>query len=115
MRIKIFLFTTLCALASCHTSTTPHTTLDRETLLQVYVSLLKERARTQGAGTDSTDALRTRRVLERFGTTVEEFRATINAYDSDIRLWKDFYQEAARRLEDTTHGEKGTPAGVSEQ
>jgi len=105
MRIRVLLITTLLALGSCQTHTRSNTTLDRESFLQIYVHLLQEESRTKSTRPDSSDVVPIQRIFETYGATIEEFRATMKVYNSDIRQWKDFYEEVVRRLEERTPSE----------
>lgn len=79
-------------------------TIARETFTQVYIDLLiagesgylspadTTKTATKKAAADS--------IFTKYGVTESQVRKTIEEYKKDLRLWKEFYDDVIKRLEE---------------
>ena len=89
-------------LAGCTQQNTPVHILDKEKFPAVYVALMEakaKRTRLTDHTVDTTFAKDKEEIFTKFGATEEEFRATVLSYGSDVRKWREFYDDVVRRLE----------------
>lgn len=97
MNTSITTFTLLLLFLSCTPRERP--VLEDERFLEAYVSILEHRSpgSTQSWAYDSASV---RAVLDSLGITVEEFRATVEEYNRDVRRWQAFYEQAIKRMDE---------------
>jgi hypothetical protein len=84
----------------CSRDNQPQGILDEERFETIYIALLDSAQQVRATAVDSGAHPVALRILERYGATVEQFKATVAYYNSDTERWKDFFQRVIRRLEE---------------
>ncbi len=84
----------------CSPGNQPQGILDDEQFETIYIALLDSALLVRATAVDSGAHPVATRILERRGSTVEQFKATVAYYNSDTERWKDFFQRVIRRLEE---------------
>lgn len=97
MRTSLIASIPFLFLLSCSSRNQP--VLDEDRFLEAYVSILEHRS--AAAAVDKTsDSSSVHAVLDSLGITVNEFSATVEDYNRDIRRWQAFYTQVLKRLEE---------------
>lgn len=81
--------------------------IDARKFEEMYVELLDSAAVIQ-ASPDSIVSPVAARILERHGTTAEQFRHTVKVYHADTRRWEEFYRNITKRMEERMPGKTTT-------
>ncbi len=84
----------------CSGGNKPRAVLDEEQFERIYIELLDSAQHIRAAAVDSVAHPVAVRILERHGTTVEQFQATVAYYNRDTQLWKEFFQRVIQKLEE---------------
>ncbi|MBI4535776.1 MAG: DUF4296 domain-containing protein [Ignavibacteriae bacterium] len=97
------LFIAITALAlSCKNDAGSATILEEEEFITVYIELVQQGAASGNPPQDSVITPAARRILDKHGVTVEEFKATVRNYNADINNWKKFFEKVIERMESQT-------------
>lgn len=91
-----------CVLAlltlSCSRSSEEPRILDEEEFVNAYVALLDSASTVTTERPDSTLSPVAQRILERQNIRADEFKATVNEYNKNVKRWEAFYAEVVRRI-----------------
>ncbi len=90
----------LAIACSCNREMQSPEVIDREKFEAIYVELLDSAATSQPATSDSTLSPTAERILKRHNVDILRFRATVQAYNSDTKKWKEFYEDVVNRFEE---------------
>ncbi len=86
--------------SSCSQKQQAENLIDKEKFEAMYVELLDSAAVAQPASSDSTLSPTAKRILERHEVSIEQFKATVNYYNSDTKEWKEFYEDVVKRIDE---------------
>jgi hypothetical protein len=78
----------------------PGSRLNEETFLAVYVDILEESERFRMRKADSSAVFSIEEILQKHQVAAEDLRTTIDEYQADVFLWKEFYGRVTKRLEE---------------
>jgi len=96
------MFLVIClalALSACGGTEPQGEILEEDEFIDVYIGLLEAGVEPSKANADSLASDNVRRILERFGTDEDEFRATVRFYNEDPERWNACFERVIRRLE----------------
>ena len=86
--------------SSCSQKQQGKSVFEKEKFEAIYVELLDSSAVSQPASSDSTLSPTAKRILERHEVSIEQFKATVNYYNSDTKEWKEFYEDVVKRIDE---------------
>jgi hypothetical protein len=96
---KLCIVAALALFWSCANKPQPDDVIDNERFESLYVELLDSASVGPPAISDSTLSPTAERILKRRDVNLKMFRATVRAYQSNPRRWKEFYENVVRRYE----------------
>lgn len=101
MKRKHLILCALVALSACAPQTRTPAVIPDEKFAAIYASLIETGEASHKAGLDSLAARSAAdSVLRSAGVSADQFRATVQALNADIRQWKKVSEAAARILEE---------------
>lgn len=89
----------LFVLSSCSEEKAPVGLIDSARFEMIYLELVDSALVVQ-AQPDSVVSAAAERILARHDVTAEQFRATVREYNKDTRVWKEFYDNVLRRIDE---------------
>ena len=97
-------FTLLCAVSCSENRHPPGDTIPREQFTQLYIELLVAGERGVYPTPDSAKSWNKKAlvdsILSKYHVTEAQVQQTIQEYSKDLQLWKEFYDEVIKRLEE---------------
>lgn len=89
----------LLFLVSCSERKSSVAVIDSKKFEMIYLELVDSALIVQ-AQPDSIVSPVAERILARHEVTAEQFRATVREYNRDTRVWKEFYDNVLRRIDE---------------
>ncbi|MDL1891843.1 DUF4296 domain-containing protein [Sphingobacteriales bacterium CHB3] len=96
---QIVTFALLLFLVSCSERKSSVAVIDSKKFEMIYLELVDSALVVQ-AQPDSVVSPVAERILARHEVTAEQFRATVREYNKDTRVWKEFYDNVLRRIDE---------------
>ena len=100
MRPAFVITLLLLITSSCSQKQQANNIIDKEKFEAMYVELLDSAQVIQSSPADSTLSLIAARILKRHEASPEQFKATVQFYNSDTKRWKEFYENVVTRIDE---------------
>lgn len=91
---------------ACSKGKAPEGIISDEQFEATYIALLDSARVIQATPTDSAVHPVARRILERQGVTVDQYRTTVLYYNAHPERWKDFFDRVFKKIEQRRMGQQ---------